>query len=165
MKSINVIHQKKERGQSLPELAFSFIMLIMLLLGAADFGRAFFTWMSLRDMAQEGSSSGSFYETGSQCNEAIARALNGNNTAIVDAGGVKSALDANNNNIQVSCTVISPSCDCPVTASTSAGDTIKVTATYSNFPLTAPFLGTIVGTQYLTINATIRDTLLVPGCY
>lgn len=45
---------EKERGQSLVELAFSFTLIVLVLAGAVDFGRAFFALIALRDAAQEG---------------------------------------------------------------------------------------------------------------
>lgn len=44
----------KEQGQSLVELALSLVLLLTLLAGLVDFGRAFFTYVALRDAAQEG---------------------------------------------------------------------------------------------------------------
>lgn len=45
---------KKEQGQSLVELALSFTLILLVLAGAVDFGRAFFALIALRDAAQEG---------------------------------------------------------------------------------------------------------------
>lgn len=45
---------EKEQGQSLVELALSFTLILLVLAGAVDFGRAFFALIALRDAAQEG---------------------------------------------------------------------------------------------------------------
>ena len=45
---------RSERGQSLVELAVSFTLVMFILSGAVDFGRAFFDVIALRDAAQEG---------------------------------------------------------------------------------------------------------------
>ena len=45
---------EKESGQSLVELAVSFTLIVLVLAGAVDFGRAFFALIALRDAAQEG---------------------------------------------------------------------------------------------------------------
>lgn len=45
---------EKESGQSLVELALSFTLILLVLAGAVDFGRAFFAVIALRDAAQEG---------------------------------------------------------------------------------------------------------------
>lgn len=46
--------KKSEQGQSMVELAISFMVIILVLAGAVDFGRAFFAIIALRDAAQEG---------------------------------------------------------------------------------------------------------------
>ena len=46
--------KKSEQGQSLVELAISLMVILLVLAGAVDFGRAFFAIIALRDAAQEG---------------------------------------------------------------------------------------------------------------
>lgn len=46
--------QQREKGQSLIELAISFMLIMLILSGAVDFGRAYFALVALRDAAQEG---------------------------------------------------------------------------------------------------------------
>jgi Flp pilus assembly protein TadG len=46
--------ERSERGQSLVELAVSFMLVMFVLAGAVDFGRAYFAVIALRDAAQEG---------------------------------------------------------------------------------------------------------------
>lgn len=46
--------RKSERGQSLTELALSFMIIMFVLSGIVDLGRAFFIVIALRDAAQEG---------------------------------------------------------------------------------------------------------------
>lgn len=53
------IHKKSKhpgRGQSLVEVALVLPIIIMLMLGLLDFGRAFFTLVALHDAADEGAS-------------------------------------------------------------------------------------------------------------
>lgn len=45
---------RREKGQSLTELAVSFMVIMFILAGAVDFGRAYFAVIALRDAAQEG---------------------------------------------------------------------------------------------------------------
>ena len=52
-------HKKSQRGQSLVELAISLMVILMLLMGAIDFGIALFAYVSMRDAAQEGAVYGS----------------------------------------------------------------------------------------------------------
>ena len=46
--------ERTERGQSLVELAVSFMLIMFILAGAVDLGRAYFAVIALRDAAQEG---------------------------------------------------------------------------------------------------------------
>ncbi len=50
----HIQQNEKERGQSLVELAVSFTLIVLVLAGVVDFGRAFFALIALRDAAQEG---------------------------------------------------------------------------------------------------------------
>lgn len=144
------ILQKKrdrERGQSLPELALSLVMLLMLVLGAYDFGRAFYTWIALRDAAQEGASYGSI--TCPACGaEVVSRAQSTAYGPSVFIGGLADSITVS----------------CAMPNGCNPGDPIIVTATYPNFTITTPFLGWILGTQSIPIRATIEDYLLVRGC-
>ncbi|NJN43966.1 MAG: pilus assembly protein [Anaerolineae bacterium] len=45
---------KSEQGQSLLEMAFALVILLLLVAGIVDLGRLFFTWVAIRDAAQEG---------------------------------------------------------------------------------------------------------------
>ncbi len=46
--------QKYHKGQSLIELALTFVVILWLFCGAIDLGRAFFAYMAVRDATQEG---------------------------------------------------------------------------------------------------------------
>ncbi|NIN68293.1 MAG: pilus assembly protein, partial [Anaerolineae bacterium] len=50
---------RHERGQSLVEFSISMMVVLMLLSGVLDIGRAFYGYLALRDAAQEGASYGS----------------------------------------------------------------------------------------------------------
>ena len=50
---------RSERGQSLVELALVLPLLILLLAGIADLGRAFFSYIEITNAAQEGARAGS----------------------------------------------------------------------------------------------------------
>src|SRR5512140_1986705 len=51
---------RRDRGQSLVELAISLTVMLLLLSGAVTFGMALFSYVALRDAAQEGALYGSF---------------------------------------------------------------------------------------------------------
>jgi len=141
MKS-EIIFEQKEHGQSMVELALTITILMVLLAGTIDLGRAFFTWLAMRDAAQEGASYGSINPS--------------------DGGGILSRISSNLDQ------VIRPPQVYVVNFSTPPnpclGDTIKVDIDYPQFPLTMPFLGTILGNQYIPIHATINDTIISPMC-
>ena len=66
MKMNNLKNRQKhrsEKGQSLVELAVSFMLIMFILAGAVDFGRAYFALIALRDAAQEGVIYGSIHPT------------------------------------------------------------------------------------------------------
>jgi len=54
---------RKQRGQSMVELALSFTMLMFLLSATVDVGRAFYAYIAIRDAAQEGAAYGSLNPT------------------------------------------------------------------------------------------------------
>jgi Flp pilus assembly protein TadG len=132
-----------EKGQSLTELALTMTFLLILLAGVADIGRAFFTYIALRDAAQEGALFGSVDPD--NCTYVENRVRINSNEWVNFAG------------VQVQCTTTPTTNAC-------AGDEIRVTVTYPNFPITMPFIGTLVGRQQIPISASIRDAILTPGC-
>jgi Flp pilus assembly protein TadG len=136
-------HLKGERGQSLTELALSMTILLILLAGVVDLGRAFFTFMILRDAVKEG---------------AVYASINPSDTSeikdhVVHASSMVENLITPND---VSVQIIGDPC---------AGYLVRVDATISNFQITMPFLGTIIGTQAFPINAYVIETILMPGCF
>ena len=55
--------ESTERGQSLMEFSVSLVFVLVLLAGLVDLGRGLFTYMALRDGAQEGAAYGSLNPT------------------------------------------------------------------------------------------------------
>jgi hypothetical protein len=130
--------KQKERGQSMVELALTITILMLLLAGTIDLGRAFFTWLGMRDAAQEGASYGSI----EPC----------------DIIGINARISANLDQIIRPPEVYTVLLTIPDPAS--LGDTIQVDITYPKFPITVPLLGTIIGDE-IPIHATVNDTILV----
>lgn len=137
---------RKEKGQSLVEFAFSIVVLLLLVAGAVDLGRALYTYMGLRDAAQEGALYGSTNPTLES--EIVSRVRNSSNLL----QGL-SADSSANTSVQV--TVFGPAC---------TNNAIKVRVAYSNFPLSMPFLGALIGSQTVGISAEVTDTILSPSC-
>ena len=140
----NVIQIKqKERGQSMVELALTITFLMALLAGTIDLGRAFFTWLAMRDAAQEGASFGTFNPT--NISEVQARVWDNLEQVVISP------------TVNINVSVDTPDGTCP-------GDEIIVDVDYPTFTVTMPFLGTILGSQQIPIHATINDRIIAPLC-
>ena len=135
-----------EKGQSLVEFAFSIVVLLLLVAGAVDLGRALYTYMGLRDAAQEGAL---YASTNPTLNSEIESRVRHSSNLLQGLSEDASA----NTSVQV--TVYGSAC---------TNNAIKVRVAYTNFPLTMPFLGTLVGSQTIGISAEVTDTILSPSC-
>lgn len=163
----------KEHGQSLVEIAISITFLTMLVAGVVDLGRAFFTYIALRDAAQEGAAFASvariYREEPMQCAEVISRAQSTSNTQIVDLTQATVEIfyydffDINLTN-PYNCTSLSPDTSIMDNRHACFGSTVVVQVSYPNFPLVTPFMGSILGRQTIAIRASIEDTVLTPEC-
>jgi Flp pilus assembly protein TadG len=151
----------KESGQSLVEMAMSILFLTLLVAGVVDLGRAFFTYIALRDAAQEGAAFASIardHQTdvidSAYCLSIVNRAQDTSNTQIVDL-------------TQTTVNVVYGGVACGSASNSNAcfGQTVQVFVTYPNFPLATPFLGALLGSQTIPIQASIIDTVLTPPCH
>lgn len=139
-----VVTRYDENGQSLVEFALTLVFLLVLVVGIADLGRALFTYLSLRDAAQEGALYGSINAAVNE--EKIRQRVFQSSDFVQDlADGGAITVDVTFNG-------------------TCTGGEIIVQVTYSDFPITMPFLGTLVGGQTIAISASIADTILAPSC-
>jgi Flp pilus assembly protein TadG len=139
---LNKNPQRFERGQSLVEFAFSIVMLFILIAGIVDGGRALFTYMALREGAQEGALYGSYEPSDTD----------GIRTRVFNSS---QALEDLSSQVQVDISWSGPACN---------GHGIEVRVKMDNFQLTMPFLGALVGSQTIPISASITDTILTPPC-
>jgi len=135
-----------ERGQSLAEMAMMMSFLLILLVGVVDLGRGFFVYLALRDAAQEGALFGSTDPTNVTDIETRVR----NSSSLLENISVDPHA-----NTTVVVTIDGSAC-------TGGGITVRVT--YENFPITMPFLGSIIGSQTVPISTAITDTILNPAC-
>lgn len=131
-----------EKGQSLVEFSFTLVIILLMLSGAVDGGRALFTYMSLRDAAQEGALFGSLHPT--ETSNIQQRVINTSDMTQSMAG-----------DLDVDVSLIGSAC-------TGGGITIQVS--YDNFQITMPFLGAVLGAQTVPISASVTDTILTPPC-
>ncbi len=175
---MKLVHRKtsparRDRGQSLVELAISLTVMLLLLSGAVTFGMALFSYVAMRDAAPEGALFGSFnpyldngptdgkYNTGEQINEA----------AIITRVKQASSSPVNFNNPAVTIAAVTtpplaPPCE-GLTTDPATGNTvpngIQVTVDY-DYPIIMPYVGAIIGGQTIHLRATVTDTILQPAC-
>lgn len=140
-------NNKKEKGQSMIELAISLVVLIILLSGVVDFGRVAFYYIAMRDAAQEGASYASIFPN--NCDEIENRSL---------AGSVDTSR------VTVSVNINGAACgSCPLTYY--PGQIVEITISDPDFPITMPLLGAFIGKQSISLETTIKDNILrVPKC-
>lgn len=145
---IKVKHRSKESGQSLLEFSVSMIFVLILLAGLVDLGRGLFTYMALRDAAQEGAAYGSINPTATST---IEDRVFGSSTmlqSLRDQFGSDAPIDIQVNIIGSSCT----------------GNGIELVVTYEDFALSMPFVGAFLGSQTVDISAAAANTILSPKC-
>jgi len=147
------------KGQSLVELALTITIVLILLAGAFDLGNAFLDYIALRDAAQEGAVYGSIY-----------RSIPSDSTSVNPiVSRVKESSTAPINfsvNFIEDCSVSSPNGIC-VTFSGSglncSGDEITVTVRY-HYQITMPFIGGIIGSQFIPLHASVTNVILTFRC-
>lgn len=168
---------KKEQGQSLVELAMSLVILLILVAGLVDLGRAFFTYITLRDAAQEGASYASVVSTESlETSADVVAYCQGITDRVVittvDLGGGTPTSNGPINlqalmaagEVTVETQINGTDCASLAPADVCMGGAVSVRVNYENFPLTMPFMGAILGTQDLPLGAVVVDTILTPAC-
>jgi len=147
---------KKERGQSLVEVAISLPMILLLLVGTLDFGMAMFSYMILRDAAQEGALYGSF---------------NPSNTAEIErrARGISPQLDArfyrpvdlwDQDRVNVAIEMSGGRCQ---GAAGGSLNSLEVRVTYQ-YRLMTPFMLQILDRDAIPITASATNNILQPPC-
>lgn len=145
---------ESEKGQSLTEFALSLVFLFTLLAGVADFGRAFFAYIIIRDAAQEGAVYGAIADK-NDINVLKAGIEDRVETAFSDPSDPTN-IPIDTDSLQVTTTIIGDPCAGP-------GNGVRVTVDYA-IPITTPFLGTILGSQEIPMSTSIEDTILSPIC-
>jgi len=135
--------ERGEKGQSLVELALTLLIILTLLAGAVDLGMAFFSFVSLRDAAQEGALYGSLNPTDSS--GIVSRVRQSSSSPV-------NLSDVSNVTVNIS-----------TTAGACRGGAITVTVSY-NYRLSMPFIGSILGSTTIPITARVTDTILNPAC-
>jgi hypothetical protein len=142
-----LVKSPRPDGQGLIEFAISLVVLMILVAGIVDGGRALFTYMALRDAAQEGALYGSIEPYPAP---AIEDRLKISSDFAEDMAATLQVTISFNDGAKTS----DQAC---------LGDEITVTVLYPDFPVTMPFIGIFVGNDF-DISASISDTVLQPGC-
>ncbi|MBW8009995.1 MAG: pilus assembly protein [Chloroflexi bacterium] len=137
----------KTRGQSMVEMALSFTVIMFLLAGAVDLGRVFFSFIAIRDAAQEGAIYGSLFPTDVPGIFEHVQTSSSNPVDLTDTTAVQ---------IQVSYTNPSGLC-------AGSDNGITVTVRY-DFEFIMPLLGVMLPSQQIPIFASMTDTILRPMC-
>jgi Flp pilus assembly protein TadG len=129
----------RQRGQSLVEFALMNVFLTILLLGVVDIGRAYFTYLALKDAAAEGAYFGAAYP---QCvTNANAACPSPNNIDYrVRNSSPRGLVNWSTVDIGVNAPDLTP------------GQSLTVTVTF-DYPIITPFVGTIVGGQSIELGA------------
>ncbi len=178
-----LIAARNQRGQSLVELAISLTVMLLLLSGAVTFGMALFSYVAMRDAAQEGALYGSFNpyldnntangkldaaEQGSVNGDAICARVKAASTSPLDMSGFTCTTSTNgapagpgNNAIDVWLTT-GNACE-GVQSSSGNPDAVQVRVEY-DYPIIMPYIGGIIGSQTIHLDAVVTDTILEPVC-
>jgi len=146
-----------EKGQSMVEFSLILVFLLILLAGITDLGRALFTYMALRDAAQEGALYASINP--SQTSAIKDRVYNSSdllrNLGSESSSHMAAMSTSTTNSVSVTVSIEGEAC---------AGNAVEVRVTYNDFPIAMPFLGTLLGSQRIKITATVSNTILTPAC-
>lgn len=134
------------------EFAVGIVILLTLLSGVIDLTRAFYTYMALRDAAQEGAAYGSICPDDAKISARV-RNMSDDPVNLNDT-----------TNVQVDCEFFTSSSytDCSGTVP-APGNGIKVTVTYNNFKIATPFIGAITG-QTITLRGEATEAIMRVTC-
>ena len=129
----------RQRAQSLVELGLGLMAILWLLSGAVDFGIGFYSYVAVRDAAQEGALYGSVYPTGN-----IEARVRSSSATPVDL--------TNTSNVHVT---IPPFTAC-------AGNPLTVTVQY-DYPIMMALTNLVTG-PVIHIRSSATSVILVPAC-
>jgi Flp pilus assembly protein TadG len=140
MKMKKTSSPSRQHAQSLVEMALGLMVVLWLLSGAVDFGVGFYSYVAIRDAAQEGALYGSINPTGD-----IAARVRASSASPVNL--------TNTTNVHVTVTLPSPAC---------AGHQLTVGVVY-DYPIMMALTSIITG-PVIHIRSSATSTLLLPPC-
>lgn len=157
--SIKVTNPKNklERGQSLVELAISFPIILLLMLGTLDFGMATYSYLILRDAAQEGALYGSINPNNNTEIESRVRF-----TAPTDTQGVNFSPVKLNKKDVVKIKIKTSGENCQGITHGKV-NSISVSVSY-NYPLITPLANTVFGSNTIALDVTATNVIIQPAC-
>ena len=142
---------QRQRGQSLVEMGLVLMALLWLLAGVIDFGIGFFSYVAIRDAAQEGALYGSvIYDPDNP-----SYTIDNFRTMITDRVRNSSSAPVDLHSASVQVEVIAPGQWC-------AGYPLRVNVTYE-YPVMMPMAGILTGPT-ITLQASATSALLIPLC-
>ena len=150
--------ERYEKGQSLIEFAFMLVLLLILLGAVVDGSRAMYTYLSMRDAAQEGAVYASLEPT--------------DTTGILDRiHNTSDLMQGLTIGTDIFVNITYPPSNKKCSGSTVVGGNtvengVSVNIQYPNFPLIMPFVSGIAGGSdaSVPIGVTVIDTILLPLC-
>ena len=143
---------RSHKGQSLIELAISMVVLLILLAGIFDMGRAILAYFVLMDAAEEGMVYGTSFPT--DCNQIDTRIRNNITNNIINENDMVISIYIQGDSGMMSCYSI-PYAQVYATRVMQ----IEITA---DFHITMPFLGSIVGGQTIPLRVETNGVILRP---
>lgn len=130
----------REQGQSLVEFSLMAVVLVLIMAGILDLGRAYFTYLALKDAAAEGAYFGAVFPQCAPTEVSPCTAPDTVDYRIRNSSPRGSLVDWSTAEVAVNMPSPTP------------GATLTVTVSYE-YQLLTPFVGAIVGGQNLTLNA------------
>ncbi len=153
----SAIPARRERGQSLVEMAVSLPVILLLLMGTADFGMAIFSYTILRDAAQEGALYGSFDPANRAGIERRARGISPH----TPESPFYSPVDLTNPDlVKVSIKTAGGACQ---EISAGRSNDIEVSVSY-DYPMLTPLMQQIIGSGSILLSAKATNVILQPPC-
>lgn len=143
---------KKEKGQAFLEFGLVLVLLLILLAGVVDLGRAFYTFIMLRDAAMEGVAYGSAFP--GHCNQIEDRIIDNLNPGMM----VNLQIEYSDSSSTYSCR------DTDVELVACSGNKIEIVVSQPDFPVTMPLLGAFLGRQTINLTADVSGTVIQPPC-
>ena len=148
---------RRERAQSLVELAVSLPILLLLLLGTIDFGMAIYSYSILKDAAQEGALYGSFDPRNTAGIENRARSIAPQDPEVPFFSPVNLR---DKTLVKVGIKIPGDACQ---GITESASNSVEVSVSY-NYCVLIPFSNQLIGSDSIPLTATATNIILQPPC-